>query len=165
MPHQFVQHRLPQRLFLWLPPEKVVAHHCRQISSPPQSSQVGPFTPPPLFITADAGPLIASGNAKNPTKVKIRNTSRRRRICASLRYDPSNRISPKVIPRQALWPNDLKAARAYMSRARGKMSAMGQKLHIDDVRAMSACVPTAEVSVRRGECRKWATMRLMHRSK
>jgi hypothetical protein len=30
-------------------------------------------------------------------------------------------------------------------------SVTGQSLHIHDVRAMSACVPTAEVSARRGK--------------
>ncbi len=33
------------------------------------------------------------------------------------------------------------------------MAEMGQSLHIYDVRVMSACVPTAEVSVRRGKRR------------
>jgi hypothetical protein len=45
------------------------------------------------------------------------------------------------------------------------MSVQGQTRHIHDVRAMSACAPTPEVSLRRGEPTRWAMNDPLHCNK
>jgi len=42
---------------------------------------------------------------------------------------------------------------------------MGHERHIRDVHKMSACPPTPDISLRRGERQKRATSGLMHRNK